>query len=231
MRMDGVSGGLMGETPGRLSPMGHRPAGARVVLATGNDHKLREVRDILRAALPVFHDEWIVGLKDLALRSPVEDGVTFTENALLKARAVLAASGLPTMADDSGIVVDVLGSAPGVFSARWAGGHGDDAANLALLLDQLADVPDHHRGARFECAAVLVLPGGAEYVERGVVSGNLLRSARGHGGFGYDPIFQPEGYARSLAELTAEEKNRISHRGAAFRALAEEFAAAVSQGA
>ena len=178
--------------------------------------------------LPEFSDEWLVGLKDLGLRSPVEDGVTFEENALLKARAVLAASGMPAMADDSGIVVDVFGRAPGIFSARWAGGHGDDESNLALLLEQLADVPDHHRGARFECSAVLVVPGGAEYVEKGVVNGHLLRVPRGEGGFGYDPIFQPEGHARSMAELSAEEKNRISHRGAAFRLLAEEFAAAAS---
>lgn len=228
MRFDGVSGGLMGEQPGRLSPLPHRPADARVVLATGNDHKLAEVRQILRSVLPEFSDEWLVGLKDLGLRSPVEDGVTFEENALLKARAVLAASGMPAMADDSGIVVDVFGRAPGIFSARWAGGHGDDESNLALLLEQLADVPDHHRGARFECSAVLVVPGGAEYVEKGVVNGHLLRVPRGEGGFGYDPIFQPEGHARSMAELSAEEKNRISHRGAAFRLLAEEFAAAAS---
>lgn len=225
MRTDGVSGGLMGQAPGALTPMQQKPEGARVVLATGNDHKLGEVRDILRSMLPEFKDEWIVGLKDLGLRSPVEDGVTFEENALLKARSVLAASGMPTMADDSGIVVDVLGKAPGVFSARWAGGHGDDEANIDLLLDQLADVPDHHRGARFECAAVLVAPGGIKFVETGVVTGHLLRSRRGEGGFGYDPIFQPDGHSRSLAELPAKEKNAISHRGAAFRALAEEFAA------
>ena len=153
----------------------------------------------------------------------VETGVTFAENSLLKARAVAEATGLVAIADDSGLAVDVLGGAPGIFSARWAGRHGDDAANLRLLLDQLSDVPDGHRGAAFVCAAALAVPAGDgtahETVEYGQLEGTLLREPRGEGGFGYDPVLQPVGEDRSCAELSAEEKNAISHRGQAFRAL------------
>jgi len=191
---------------------------ARVVLATHNRHKLAEVRAIMAAA--GLDPAAIVSASDLGTPAPVEDGLTFADNALIKARALVAATGLPAMADDSGLAVDVLGGAPGIFSARWCGRHGDDEANLRLLLDQLADVPDPHRGARFCCAAVLVTPGGAETVEHGTLEGTLTFAPHGEGGFGYDPILVPVGETRTCAQLTSEEKNARSHRGQAFRALA-----------
>jgi XTP/dITP diphosphohydrolase len=206
------------------------PAGSRtdrpvLVLATHNQGKLRELRELLRGQLPGLDvdtqvvDAGAVGAPDVA-----ETGVTFAENSLLKARAVAAATGLIAIADDSGLAVDVLGGAPGIFSARWSGRHGDDAANLQLLLDQLSDVPDEYRGAAFVCAAALAVPAPAggearEVVEYGQLEGTLLREPRGAGGFGYDPVLQPSGLDRSCAELSPEEKNAISHRGHAFRAL------------
>ncbi len=153
--------------------------------------------------------------------------MTFAENALLKAQAVAVATGLPAVADDSGLCVDVLGGAPGVFSARWCGRHGDDAANLELLLAQLPDVAPEHRGADFVCAAALALPGGAERVAQGRLDGTLTSAPRGSNGFGYDPIFVPDGEGRTTAELSAAEKNAISHRGRAFRALAVHLRALV----
>lgn len=206
------------------------PAGARIILATANSHKTGELRAILSDVLAPYGTEALISMRGLPLGSPVEDGVTFEENALIKARAAARATGLPALADDSGIAVDVLGGAPGVFSARWAGSHGDDIANLELLLDQLSDIPQHHRQARFVCAAVLVTPDGHEYVEQALVQGRLLYQPQGEGGFGYDPIFQPEGYARSMAELTPEEKNQISHRAKAFAELKEEIAAVLARG-
>ena len=153
--------------------------------------------------------------------------MTFVGNATLKAVALARATGLPALADDSGLAVDVLGGAPGVFSARWAGRHAGpaatraekDAANLALLLDQIGDVPDEHRGASFVCAAVLALPDGSVESAEGRVVGRLLREGRGGNGFGYDPVFVPEGETRTTAEMSEDEKNAISHRGRAFRAL------------
>ncbi|MFI7586760.1 RdgB/HAM1 family non-canonical purine NTP pyrophosphatase [Spongisporangium articulatum] len=193
----------------------------RVVLATRNAHKVGELRRIL-GGLDGARDLEVVGLPDDA-PDVVEDGVTFAENALLKARSAATATGLPAIADDSGISVDVLGGAPGVFSARWAGTHGDDAANLALLLAQLGDVPDAHRGARFVCAAALALPAGPEHVVIGEMTGRLTREPFGGGGFGYDPIFVADGGRRTNAELSAEEKDAISHRGKAFRELAAQL--------
>jgi XTP/dITP diphosphohydrolase len=205
------------------------PAGSRLVLATRNVHKVREVRQILGEVLdPEAFDleRAVIGASDVdGLEDVVETGITFSENALLKARYVCDATGLPAVADDSGLSVDVLGGAPGVFSARWSGRHGDDAANLALLLAQLGDVPDEHRGARFVCAAALVTPAGYETVELGELPGTLERKARGDGGFGYDPVLRPLGETRTCAELTAEEKNAISHRGQAVRALTPAIAA------
>ena len=196
---------------------------ARLVLATHNAHKVGELRAILAPVLPGLDPEAVVGARDVGAPEPVEDGVTFVENALIKARALAAFTGLPAVADDSGLSVDVLGGAPGIFSARWAGRHGDDAANLRLLLDQLSDVPDGHRGAAFVCAAALAVPSAVgtahETVEYGQLEGTLLREPRGEGGFGYDPVLQPVGEERSCAELSADEKNAISHRGQAFRAL------------
>ena len=191
--------------------------GARVVLATRNPHKVGELREILTDA-GVAVD--LVAASDFPdVPDVAETGETFAANALLKAHAVAAATGLPALADDSGLAVDALNGMPGIFSARWAGGHGDDRANLDLLLAQIADVPDERRGARFVCAAPLVLPDGRERVAEGVVEGVLLRAPRGTGGFGYDPVFLPRGETRTTAEMPAAEKHAISHRGRAFRAL------------
>ncbi|KQT01117.1 RdgB/HAM1 family non-canonical purine NTP pyrophosphatase [Cellulomonas sp. Leaf395] len=192
---------------------------ARLVLATHNAHKVGELRAILTPVLPGLDPASVVGARDVGAPEPVEDGVTFVENALIKARALAAFTGLPAVADDSGLSVDVLGGAPGIFSARWAGRHGDDAANLALLLAQLAEIAEPHRTARFVCAAALVTPDGFEHVETGTLEGVLATEPRGAGGFGYDPILVPTGETRSCAELTPQEKNAISHRGTAFRAL------------
>ena len=198
----------------------------RLVLATHNKGKLRELRELLRGQVPGLDvDTQVVDASAVGGPDVAETGVTFAENSLLKARAVAEATGLVAIADDSGLSVDVLGGAPGIFSARWAGRHGDDAANLRLLLAQLADVPDPHRGAAFVCAAALAVPssaspdGAREVVEYGQLAGTLLREPRGEGGFGYDPVLQPLGMDRSCAELSPEEKNAISHRGQAFRAL------------
>lgn len=193
----------------------------KLVLATHNQGKLRELRELLRGQVPGLDvdtdvvDAGAIGAPDVA-----ETGVTFAENARLKAHAVAQFSGVLAIADDSGLSVDVLGGAPGIFSARWAGAHGDDAANLRLLLAQLGDIAPEHRGARFVCAAVLASPDDSvDVVEEGTLDGTLLSEPRGEGGFGYDPILQPVGLDRSCAELTSPEKNAISHRGNAFRAL------------
>ncbi|MEX5255244.1 RdgB/HAM1 family non-canonical purine NTP pyrophosphatase [Kocuria arenosa] len=206
--------------------------GARVVLATHNRGKLAELRDLLAAALPGADVERLV-VDAAAAGAPdvVEDGTTFEANALLKARSAAAATGLVAVADDSGLAVDVLGGAPGIFSARWSGRHGDDAANLRLLLAQLSDVPDTHRGAQFVCAAALVTPDGHEHVETGTLRGTLLREPVGDGGFGYDPVLRPDGLDRTCAELTRAEKNSISHRGRAMRALLPHLLAAVDPAA
>ncbi len=189
----------------------------RVVLATRNEGKVPEIRHILEQE-GVAVD--LVPVTGFDVPDVTETGLTFTENALLKARAVAEATGLPAVADDSGISVEAMNGMPGVFSGRWSGRHGDDAANLALLLAQLADVPDGRRGAAFVCVAALVTPDGDEVVEEGRVTGRLLRETRGSGGFGYDPVFVPDGETRTTAEMSAAEKNAISHRGRAFAALA-----------
>jgi XTP/dITP diphosphohydrolase len=197
----------------------------RLVLATRNEHKVVELRRLLAPHLPGLAADDVVsvaGAVAAGLPDPgevAETGVTFAENALLKARAVTATTGLPAVADDSGLCVAVLGGAPGVFSARWAGRHGDDAANLRLLLDQLADVPDPHRTAWFECAAALCGPGTAEEVTTGRLQGTLATGPRGTNGFGYDPVLVPDGDRRTCAELSPAEKDAISHRGQAVRAL------------
>ncbi|MFC8453325.1 RdgB/HAM1 family non-canonical purine NTP pyrophosphatase [Kitasatospora sp. NPDC057223] len=190
----------------------------RLVLATRNQHKVTELRAILGAA---GLDVELVGADAYPeIPDVAETGVTFAENALLKAHALAKATGLPAVADDSGLCVDVLGGAPGIFSARWAGRHGDDRANLDLLLAQLSDIAPEHRAANFACAAALALPDGTERVVEGRLLGTLRTAPAGAGGFGYDPILQPLGDTRTCAELTADEKNAISHRGQAFRALA-----------
>jgi len=196
-----------------------RPLG-RVILATRNEHKVGELREIL-AEVCAELDVEIVGLNAYPeVPDVVEDGVTFAQNAELKALAAARATGIPALADDSGLAVDVLGGAPGIFSARWSGRHGDDRANLQLLLDQLSDVPDAHRGAAFVCAAVLALPDGRTVVEEGRFEGMLSREPHGSNGFGYDPILLVAGDTRTSAELSAAEKNARSHRGKAFRAMA-----------
>ena len=191
-----------------------------VVLASRNAAKLRELARILDAAGPGAR---LAGLEEFPGAPEVpETGATFEENALLKARAIAEFTGRPAVADDSGLCVDALGGMPGVLSARWAGGHGDDRANLELVLAQVADVPDVRLGARFTCAAALVVPGASarEWVVTGEVEGRLVRKPRGTGGFGYDPIFLPDGFGQTTAEMTDEAKDAISHRGRAFRALA-----------
>ena len=194
-----------------------------LVLATRNAAKLRELARILTGEDPDGQIR-LVGLDSFPDAPDVpETGATFEANALLKARAIAAHTGLPAVADDSGLCVDALNGMPGVFSARWAGGHGDDQANLNLILAQVADVPDARLGARFVCAAALVAPADdgnpREWVVTGQVDGRLIRVPRGTGGFGYDPIFVPDGFEQTTAEMTAEAKDAISHRGRAFRAL------------
>lgn len=190
----------------------------RLILATRNAHKIRELGAILSAAGLAFD---LVGADAYPEVPDVkETGTTFAENALLKARTLARATGVPAIADDSGLCVDILGGAPGIFSARWSGRHGDDKANLDLLLAQLADIEHPHRTAHFACAAALALPDGTERVVEGRLPGTLRHEPSGTGGFGYDPILQPDGDTRTCAELSPEEKNAISHRGQAFRALA-----------
>jgi XTP/dITP diphosphohydrolase len=193
------------------------------VLATRNGHKVRELQTILKDLIEELDLE-IVGMGEFPdVAEVVETGVTFAENATLKAVAAAKATGLPALADDSGLAVDVLGGAPGVFSGRWAGTHGQDRANLELLLGQLYDVPDGHRAAAFVCAAVLAMPDGTVVVHEGRMQGSLAREPRGDNGFGYDPILVVDGDTRTSAELTFEEKNTISHRGKAFRALSADL--------
>jgi len=198
----------------------------RLLLATRNPKKLAELRRILAAAQAPGADVELVGLDDVpAYQEVPETGATFAENALLKAREGAARTGLPTVADDSGIAVDALNGMPGVLSARWAGRHGDDRANLELVLAQLRDLPPARRGASFVCAAALVAPGGpdgqpVEHVVEGRLAGVLIAEPRGEGGFGFDPVFVPLGHDRTTAEMSPEEKDALSHRGQAFRALA-----------
>ena len=231
-----------------------------VVVATHNEGKLVEIRRILDLGLGAASQQVeLVSAGALHLPDPVETGVSFDDNALLKARDVAGRTGLPAVADDSGLIVDILGCAPGILSARWSGVHGDDAANNRLLLAQISDIPDRSRTARFRCAAALVLPsawlkaegvdaqrftmadaawqaapegglelGGLEMVRHGDMTGVIIHEPRGEHGFGYDPIFVPNeqpsrsahaGTLLTSAEMTADEKNAISHRSKAFSAL------------
>ena len=208
---------------GEATP-GGTPAGAtRIVLATRTPGKLTELRRILAAS------RVDAGVDDLSaypgMAEVPETGATFAENAVAKARAAAAWTGLPAVGDDSGLCVDALNGMPGVLSARWSGRHGDDEANLRLVLGQLADVPAARRGAHFTCAAALVLPSGGEHVTEGSVYGRLTDSPRGTGGFGYDPIFVPDGFEVTTAQMGPDEKYKISHRGRALRALAPVIAA------
>ncbi|NUP30555.1 MAG: XTP/dITP diphosphatase [Streptomycetaceae bacterium] len=190
---------------------------SRLVLATRNANKVTELQQILKAA---GLDIELVGVTEFPDVADVpETGLTFAANALLKAHAVAKATGLPAIADDSGLCVEALNGMPGIFSARWAGRHGDDRANLDLLLAQLSDIAPEHRAAHFACAAALALPDGTERVVEGRLNGSLTTAPRGTNGFGYDPILQVDGDTRTTAELTPDEKNAISHRGKAFRAI------------
>jgi XTP/dITP diphosphohydrolase len=188
----------------------------KLLLASRNAGKLVELQRMLVSAGGLQ----VVGLADVpAFPEAPETGATFADNALAKARDAVAATGLPAVADDSGLAVDALNGMPGVLSARWSGRHGDDTANLELLLNQLTDVPDERRGAAFVCAAALVDPDGGEIVVHGEWPGRIIRESRGSGGFGYDPIFVPAGEERTSAELSPQEKDAASHRGRALRAL------------
>ena len=186
----------------------------KLLLATRNTKKLEEMRRILA-------NDLVVGLDDVPPYDEVpESGLTFEANARIKAREGVAHTGLPTVADDSGLAVAAMNGMPGVFSARWSGGHGDDTGNVDLLLSQLGDVPDEDLGAAFVCAVVLVHPDGREWTVHGEMRGRLVREPRGTGGFGYDPIFVADGHTRTSAELTPAEKDAVSHRGQAMRAMA-----------
>lgn len=213
----------------------------RLIVATHNEGKLKEIRAVLSQRLGAEAERFdIVTAGSLGLPDPVEDGVTFEENALIKARDVARRTGQAALADDSGLIVDVMGNAPGILSARWAGTHGDDAANNRLLLAQMADIPDEHRGARFVCCMALVVPlpdgGYEERTVQGVMPGHLLHEPHGTNGFGYDPLFVPDEQpvrtqagaevpqpdapqVLTSADMTAAEKNAISHRGRAIRAM------------
>ncbi|MGY1751051.1 RdgB/HAM1 family non-canonical purine NTP pyrophosphatase [Modestobacter sp. SYSU DS0511] len=189
----------------------------QLLLATRNAGKLAELQRLLATAVPGVE---VLGLRDVAeYPEAPETGATFEENALLKAREAVRYTGLPAVADDSGLAVDALNGMPGILSARWSGRHGDDDANTALLLGQLADVPDERRGAAFVCAAALVTPEGTEHVLRAEWRGAVIHEKRGTNGFGYDPVFVPEGLELTSAELTPAEKDARSHRGQAFAAL------------
>ena len=185
----------------------------QLVFATGNSHKAAEVAAILRGKLPD------VEVLTSSAESPAETGTSFLENALIKARASFEASGLPAFADDSGICVDVMGGAPGIFSAIWSGGR-DDKLNRDLLLAQLIDIPAEHRQASFVCTVALVTKDG-EFSFTGVWPGSIAESARGSGGFGYDPIFVPEGFRQTAAQLPPEVKNSMSHRFLAMTQMAQ----------
>lgn len=197
------------------------------VLATGNSHKVDEVTRILQS---LGVQCTIVSMNDAceaantSVPEIVEDGTTFAENALIKAHAICELTGGTVLAEDSGITVDALNGMPGIFSARWAGSHGDDTANLKLLLNQLTDVPDGRRGAAFECVLAMVTRDEhgevSEFIAQGSVSGHLLREERGSGGFGYDPIFVPDGYEQTTAEMSNDQKDEVSHRRRALEKLA-----------
>ena len=191
----------------------------KLVLATRNKGKITEFRRILDALAPGQIE--LIGVDQFPDLIDVEEtGSTFEENSLLKARYTSHATGLPAIADDSGLCVDALNGDPGIFSARWAGEHGNDRANLEKVLDQLKDVPDSKRTAHFMCVASLVLPDGRHQVAEGRFDGLILHAPIGENGFGYDPIFQPSGMSISSAQMSAEEKDLLSHRGKSLRALA-----------
>ena len=198
----------------------------KVVIASRNEHKIDEMRRILHEAGLSLD---LVGIQEFPdLPDVDETGETFAENALLKAREICAFTGLPAIADDSGLCVDALGGMPGIFSARWAGTHGNDLANLQLLLAQISHVVPDRRTASFRCAAAIVMPSGAEEVVEGIMAGRLIDTPRGTNGFGYDPIFIADGYSITTAEMDSASKDAISHRGRAIAALAPTLAQLLS---
>ena len=191
----------------------------KLVLATRNQGKIAEFRRILEELAPGQIE--LLGVDQFPDLVDVEEtGSTFEENSLLKARYTSEATGLPAIADDSGLCIDALNGDPGIFSARWAGSHGDDRANIEKVLEQLKDVPDEQRTAYFICVASLVMPDGRHTVAEGRFQGRILHKPVGQNGFGYDPIFQPLGLSISSAEMSAEEKDLVSHRGKSLRAIA-----------
>ena len=225
MQAEALSGGSAGDLP--VTPP--VPESRRVFLASRNPKKIEEMRRILDELLPGVV---VLGLDDVAAYDePVEDQPTFEGNALLKARAGLGATGLPSLADDSGLCVDALNGMPGVLSARWAGRGKDDGANNRLLLEQLADVPELRRGAEFRCAVAFCHPGGAQKITQGTMHGRVIGEQRGTRGFGYDVLFVPSDQDGELtsAELPAGVKDQISHRGHALRAIAPVVAAALGE--
>ncbi len=189
----------------------------KLVIASRNNHKIEEMRRILeKGGLDI---ELVGTAKFPNLPDVEETGATFAANALLKARAVSEFTGLPTVGDDSGLCVDALNGMPGILSARWSGTHGNDRANLELILAQISQVPIDRRGASFVCAAAYVHPDGTEFVVEGQMPGTLIDAPRGENGFGYDPIFVPHGHEVTSAEMTSELKDSISHRGKALASL------------
>jgi len=193
----------------------------QVVLATRNPGKIKEFERLLAEHVSGVQ---VLGLNDFPNLPDVEEtGDSFEANALLKAREVSAFSNLPALADDSGLCIDALNGDPGIYSARWAGGHGDDRANVAKVLQQLEQIPITQRGAHFQCAVALHLPDGTEVIRTGQLKGVIVSEPRGAAGFGYDPIFQPVGFGLTLGEFGAGEKDRISHRGQALRAITEDL--------
>ena len=195
----------------------------KLVLATQNSGKIREFERLLAEFVS---DIQVLGLRDFPDMPDVEEtGKTFLENSLLKARGICEFTGLPALADDSGLCIDYLNGDPGIYSARWSGVHGDDAANIAKVLLQLEGVPPKDRSAHFKCEVALVFPSGhkhqgLEISESGKLLGSITLSPRGIAGFGYDPIFQPDGAELTLGEFAHGEKDKISHRGIAMRAIA-----------
>ncbi|MBQ2875568.1 MAG: RdgB/HAM1 family non-canonical purine NTP pyrophosphatase [Clostridia bacterium] len=189
----------------------------KLIIASNNAHKIGEIKKILAEKF-----EEILSLRESGIdHETVEDGTTFMENALKKAREIAEISGCAALADDSGICVDALGGAPGIFSARFAGEHGNDKANNALLLEKLTDKED--RSAHYTAAIALVYPSGKEVTAEGYMFGEIIHSERGEGGFGYDPLFVPTGESRTVAEMTSEEKNLISHRANALKELCKKL--------
>lgn len=200
---------------------------SQVVLATHNAKKLVELRRILEPLVP---DVEVLGLDDVpAYDEPRETEPTFEGNALIKARAAVSATGLPSLADDSGLCVDALNGMPGVLSARWSGPGKCDLRNNELLLAQLDEVPDDRRGAQFRCSVAFCLPGSPPAVRRGVMRGRIIREMRGSGGFGYDSLFVPDGYRRTTAEVDEATKDELSHRGKALRAMGPVVASALTR--